>query len=375
MDIATINIEYNKTIKKAEEHIKNKEFEEALFYYEKSLTVKPDQEEPQKKIEKIKKLLEIRKKINETQSSYAFNKAYQSSLKIVLNATYGAFANQYFVLSNSKIANAITVMGRNLINYMASSVDNYFYNYWHKDSSAHKLLGLEYIAKGKNDGLYYFLDRNLNKTDRPFKEFNTGHKIDDILMSRRIGIDRLKEHLDIENHPDYEILYDYKIHDFVNVQQLDPNPQWVKEEETGYKLYCGKNPCVRYQDTDSVEGETKIITNNCESAIQEFYNRNIINGSGGITEKGHESVLTEEKILNWSDKKGVYYSNVKRIIRHKVSKPKWKLKTKSGKELIITSDHSLIVFRNGIKLIVKPNEIEKTDKILIIYKDKGCLDI
>ena len=252
MDVATINIEYNKTIKKAEEHIKNKEFEEALFYYEKSLTVKPDQEEPQKKIEKIKKLLEIRKKINETQSSYAFNKAYQSSLKIVLNATYGAFANQYFVLSNSKIANAITVMGRNLINYMASSVDNYFYNYWHKDSSAHKLLGLEYIAKGKNDGLYYFLDRNLNKTDRPFKEFNTGHKIDDILMSRRIGIDRLKEHLDIENHPDYEILYDYKIHDFVNVQQIDPNPQWVKEEETGYKLYSGKNPCVRYQDTDSM---------------------------------------------------------------------------------------------------------------------------
>lgn len=251
MDTATTNIEYNKSIKKAQEHIKNKEFEEALKYYEKSLTIKPDQEEPKLKIEKINKLMEIRKKINETQSSYAFNKAYQSSLKIVLNATYGAFANQYFVLSNSKIANAITVMGRNLINYMASSVDNYFYNYWYKDQNAHKLLGLEYLAKGKEDGLYYFLDRNYNKTDRPFKEFNTGHKIDDILMSRRIGVDRLSKHEGTEDLPKYDILYDYFIHDFTVVQKLDENPTWEKEEETGYKLYHGTNSIVRYQDTDS----------------------------------------------------------------------------------------------------------------------------
>ena len=161
-DVATVNIEYNRAIKKAEQHIKNKEFEEALKDYEKAFSVKPDQEEPKNKIEKIKKLLDVRRKINETQSSYAFNKAYQSSMKLILNATYGAFANQYFVLSNSKIANAITVMGRNLINYMASSVDNYFYNYWHKDKNAHKLLGLEYIVREKKeDGLLSYKNYDL----------------------------------------------------------------------------------------------------------------------------------------------------------------------------------------------------------------------
>ena len=371
-DVATVNIEYNRAIKKAEQHIKNKEFEEALKDYEKAFSVKPDQEEPKNKIEKIKKLLDVRRKINETQSSYAFNKAYQSSMKLILNATYGAFANQYFVLSNSKIANAITVMGRNLINYMASSVDNYFYNYWHKDKNAHKLLGLEYIVREKKeDGLYYFLDRNFNKSDkRGYTEFNTGHKMTDILMSRRIGIDKLVKHITVENLPDYDVLWDYKIFDIINVEKLDPNPTWEREEETGYKLYTGNNPCVRYQDTDSVDRNTKIITDNCESTIEEFYNRNIINGTGGTTTNGHESVLTNEKSLNWSKENDLYYSPVKRIIRHRVSKPKWKLKTKWEKEIIITSDHSLIVFRNGIKLEVKPNEIEKNDKVLSTFTFK-----
>jgi hypothetical protein len=71
-------------------------------------------------------------------------------------------------------------------------------------------------------------------------------------MTRRIGMDRLKEHLDTENLPNYEILYDYKIFEITEVSPLDLNPSWEREEETGYKLYNGNNPCVRYQDTDSM---------------------------------------------------------------------------------------------------------------------------
>jgi intein/homing endonuclease len=71
--------------------------------------------------------------------------------------------------------------------------------------------------------------------------------------------------------------------------------------------------------------------------------------------------------LNYSDR--LYYAKVNRIIRHKVSKPKWKLKTKTGKEIIVTNDHSMIVFRNGVKIEVKPSQILKTDKILIIKED------
>lgn len=252
-DVATINIEYNKCIKKGEQCLKKQDFDDALKQYEKALSIKPEQEEPQKKIEKLKKLDTLRKKISEVQSSFAFNKAFQMALKIVLNATYGAFANQYFVLSNSKIANAITIMGRNLINYMAHSVDDYFYNKWVNDKEIHKLLGMEYIARNKEDKMYYFLDRNFTIVDRGYSEFNTGHN-NDILMSRRITKEQLIEHFDLDGFglDGFDILWDYKIHDFKNVKSLDEKPTWEKEEETGYTLYNGKNQIVRYQDTDSM---------------------------------------------------------------------------------------------------------------------------
>jgi hypothetical protein len=336
-DIATINIEYNKAIKKAEISIKKKDFEEALKSYQKALLVKPDEIDPTNKIEKITRLFDVRQKINETQSSYAFNKAYQSSLKIVLNATYGAFANQYFVLSNSKIANAITRMGRDLINYMASNVDNYFYNFWYKDKNAHKLLGLEYIVKGKNDNLYYFLDRNYNKTDkRGYAEFDTGNKSKDILMSRRIGIERLLEHKGIENLEDYDILYDYKIHNFINVEKLDMNPIWEKEAESGYNLYKGKNPVVRYEDTDSmylsyepimrsvnyVGDEMEFILHFDKVIMKKIYNKllakygerfNVENKHDFELETISKSILLFEKkhsLKNVVFEDGVFYNNM-----------------------------------------------------------------
>ena len=128
----------------------------------------------------------------------------------------------------------------------------------------------------------------------------------------------------------------------------------------------GENVSI-YADTDSCSCDSIIRTNNGSFTIEEWYNNNIKNGSAGETLKGHESVKTNDLVLNYSDE--LYYTGVKRIIRHKVSKPKWKLKTKSGKEIIITNDHSMIVFRDGIKIEVKPSQILKTDKILIIKED------
>ena len=127
---------------------------------------------------------------------------------------------------------------------------------------------------------------------------------------------------------------------------------------------------VIYGDTDSVasnslisiklpDDTTKTIT------IEELYN-SYGKSNAGSTLAGHESVQTDVKILNWDENNKLYYGNPKRVIRHKVTKPKWRLKTKSGKEVIVTNDHSMIVFRDGQKLEVKPYEILSSDKILII---------
>jgi len=124
---------------------------------------------------------------------------------------------------------------------------------------------------------------------------------------------------------------------------------------------------VIYGDTDSCSSDSKIITNLSACTIEELYNKNILSDAGE-TLRGHESVLCDEKVLNYSKEKNLYYAPIKRIIRHKVTKSKWKLKTKSGKEIIVTNDHSMIVFRDGIQTEVKPCDILMTDKILSIKK-------
>lgn len=126
---------------------------------------------------------------------------------------------------------------------------------------------------------------------------------------------------------------------------------------------------ICYGDTDSVAKDTIISIkdeNGLESkiTIEDLYNR-YENIPAGVTLKGHESVGCDCQILNWDNNK-LYYGKPKRIIRHKVTKPKWILKTKSGKEIVVTNDHSMIVFREGKKIEIKPKDIRKTDKILIV---------
>jgi DNA polymerase elongation subunit (family B) len=291
--------------------------------------------------EKREKVSELKKKIDETQADYDRAKAMQLALKLVINGTYGAFAHPKFVLSNSHIANAITAMGRDVIQYMLKKIEHYFYTEWHLDIESHKKLGIEYVAE--KDGKFFLLNRE-------GENIHYSHpSIDDLLSKLNIMKYDLKE--DKQELAGYNVLYRRNIHDFSNIKKISTD-----------------SPITIYGDTDSVAFNTIINTNNGDFTIEHLYEKNINTGSAGITLKGHESVNCEEKVLNWDENKKLYYATVKRIIKHKVSKSKWKLKTKSGEEIIVTNDHSMIVFRDGKKLELKPSEILKTDKILSIRK-------
>ena len=54
------------------------------------------------------------------------------------------------------------------------------------------------------------------------------------------------------------------------------------------------------------------------------------------------------------------------IMKHKVKKKLYKITTESGKEVIVTEDHSLIVIRNQVKTIIKPSELLDTDEVIVI---------
>jgi len=309
-----------------------------------------DDRQKKQRINELKILIDNKKK------EHDYAKAMQLALKLTLNGTYGAFANKYFVCSNADIANSITAHGRDVNQFMMERIELYFYNNWHNDIKKHDMLGVEYIGK---------MDEKFVCLSMDFKIIGWKHDtLNDLFKHKEISLDDLEVY-EFE-HDDIQIMYQYNIWDFKNVNPLDENPIWTTLE--GRQKYTGENQIVIYGDTDSVDKNSTIYTINGNSTIEELYNKNIKNGSNGITLKGHESVKCNDNILNYCEEKGLYYAPVKRIIRHKVTKSKWKLKTKTGKEIIVTNDHSMIVFRNGEKIEVKPSEVLKTDKILIIRK-------
>jgi hypothetical protein len=166
----------------------------------------------------------------------------------------------------------------------------------------------------------------------------------------------LTQKMDTDNVHYWTVLWheDTELHNRLGLKNVKKIPQ-------------GVNVSI-YADTDSVEKNSVIRTDKGSFTIEELYGTCEKNGSGGTTISGHESVLCHHKVLNYSETSGLYFTPVKRIIRHKVNKPKWKLSTKDGKKIIVTNDHSMMVIRDGILYEIKPSEIKMTDKI-IVYEE------
>ena len=116
---------------------------------------------------------------------------------------------------------------------------------------------------------------------------------------------------------------------------------------------------------DSVTGDSLIHTSNGEyngyytieqlydmlNDYEEWHNKDSKLGNGIMT----PCVDRQGNLINLP---------IKRVIRHKTSKGKWHIKTHSGKEIICTSDHSIIVMRDGKRIEVKPEDIRCTDDII-----------
>lgn len=148
---------------------------------------------------------------------------------------------------------------------------------------------------------------------------------------------------------------------------------WHKDKELHKKLGITKpvekvnNPVIKYGDTDSCHKDTVIRTDKGNFTIEELYNSG--NGDMGNTLKGHESVSVDKKVLNWSDELCSFYFAVpKRIIRHKVSKKKFKVTTESGKTVYVTEDHSLVFYRNAKQIKGTVHDAKPDDKILSVFE-------
>lgn len=136
---------------------------------------------------------------------------------------------------------------------------------------------------------------------------------------------------------------------------------------------------ILLHNTDSVSANSIIRTEKHPEGItiEEFYNENI-NNCGDTTLAGHESVYTDDKVLNFYPNNPIkkkycegtdfetgfdeynYFGNVKRIIRHKVTKPKWRVCShQRPNEVFVecTGDHSVMVSRGKELVPVCPKDI------------------
>jgi hypothetical protein len=134
-------------------------------------------------------------------------------------------------------------------------------------------------------------------------------------------------------------------------------------------------PLVVYGDTDSVFSSSIIIIQNnlgeeFKVNIEEFFMDLSKIENVFLDHKGNHIIEPKGiRTLNFIDG-DLFFSPVKKIIRHKVTKAKWRIVSQSGKEVIVTNDHSITIFRNGQKIHVKPSEINpETDEILTVNVD------
>ena len=207
--------------------------------------------------EKRAKIQELKEKINKVKGEHDFFKAMQLGLKLVLNGSYGAFCHPAFTISNTNIANSITSLAREVINFMLDKIENYFYDDWGTDYKIHELLGVVYITK-LDDG--YYLTRKdgklIDEWSRKDDEKSTGVQklLDAYAMSQSDFVDIDIPSFEI-NGKTYETLHKCFICDFSKVKplpigyEIDPIPTSNKFDETrGVR----DEPIIIYGDTDSL---------------------------------------------------------------------------------------------------------------------------
>jgi len=144
----------------------------------------------------------------------------------------------------------------------------------------------------------------------------------------------------------------------------------IRDEKNKLK----NNPCILI-DTDSVAGDSILITNEGDKTIEDLFNK--YKDVYGSNEEENEIVSLHNqcnlKVLSGKTKKTSYnlptkleenFGKVNYISKHKVKKRMYKIKFKD-KEVVCTEDHSIIIKRNGFYIDVSPKDILPGDEIVV----------
>lgn len=254
-------------------------------------------------------IYELEKEVERLKNLGDFYETKQLALKKFINSVYGATASKYFLAHNTAVAESITLQGQDLNHFSENAVNEYFSGVFQNDFELHKKLGIDSslaqqvsIAKGKTT--------------------ETG----------------------LLEGPEFSYLN-------------------------------GNQSLTVAGDTDSVPLDTIVYTDEGPITIGELYDKckylnkhlefhlNVAPGDSKRVVPGFD-----KQVLSYVDHNDCgTYKPIKYVMKHKVfNKDKYKIKTESGKELILTGDHSLMVIRNEELISIPVREVSKSDKVITI---------
>lgn len=314
-----------------------------------------------------------------------FYETKQLAIKKFINSVYGAMGSKYFVAYNTVIAESITAQGRDLNHYSENSVNDYFegifqsnpkitlfYHWVHYNSDGDKVPFAEaaqypdYYNVGKWEECKEW-DAAVKKGKKLtpemkdcLKDNSQGHCDwfqTSVGLWQKLGVD-----------PELAASFDIDKGRTTKIPRLTG-------PEFSYLTNKDKVSFTVGGDTDSCVGETmlNISTDAGEKdrvkIADLFDDAKYANGDVILSAAGSEVVPAHGVNVRSYDPEldMAVYKPVKYVMRHKVSKKKYRIRTKSGKEVIVTEDHSCMVVRDGELISVLSKDINpKTDKVVKI---------
>ena len=320
-----------------------------------------------------------------------FYETKQLAIKKFINSVYGALGSKYFIAYNTEMAESITAQGRELNHYSENSVNDYFegifqsnpkivlfYQWVHYDNDGERMTFKEREKVSLDD--YY----SVGKWEE-CKAWEPAVKKGKKLTPELKGC--------LQNNSEGRCDWFQTQTTLFQKLQVDPAIASSFEIDKGRttqlnkltgKLYdyLTNKDCVSMTiagDTDSVAGNTKVDISSAD--IKErmdiadlFTKAKYLNDDHVLSVSNGSEVIPGNGILIRAYDKDLdmaVYKPMKYVMRHKVSKARFRIKTESGKEVIVSGDHSCIVLRNGELIDIKAKDINKdTDKIITINNTK-----
>jgi len=121
---------------------------------------------------------------------------------------------------------------------------------------------------------------------------------------------------------------------------------------------------IIYGDTDSVDAESIIRTNLGDKTVEDLFLSGSLFWQEGNKEYSRNDAVQVVSYLPEENKTTLSKYNY--VYRHKVRKKKYRITTSSGKSVIVTEDHSVMVLIDGQLVEKKPTQLTKNDKVITL---------